>query len=54
MEVDAPTMPPLTSMTSEELRHLIAKAAGVLAHRDGDIDTAVMLRRIADALVRPS
>lgn len=42
----------LEDLTSEELRHLIAHAAGIHAHRDGDggVLIAASLRRIADRL----
>lgn len=41
----------VVAMTDEQLRRFVAQAAGLLGARQGDYETAVQLRRIADALL---
>jgi hypothetical protein len=46
------THPILNEMDSVSIRILIARAAGLLAHRDGVEKTHEMLMRVASRLVR--
>lgn len=42
----------LHTLSSEELRTIVAHCAGILAQRDGVPETAIILHRIADRLPR--
>jgi len=44
----------LAELSDKELRLLIAHCAGILAGRSDCYDAATILRRVADALLRPA